>query len=353
VLVQVKTDAGIEGFGSCSGNGAIVELIIEGVLKPIVIGMDPTGIEEIWERAYFHGGVRQFGSRGIGVVALSGLDIALWDIRGKAEGVPIYELLGGTQREKVEVYATALYPEETDSMVMKAVDFAEKGFKGIKIKLGFDLERDIKSVGAVRAAVGSDFPLMTDANMGYELDAALHAAAALEQYGVAWLEEPLFVEDVEGHARLKAASKIPIALGENLHTRYAFEQFIAREAVDILQPDVARAGGITEVKRIAALAAVHSLPVSFHTWGDAVTLAASLHLAIGVKNSVVMELDCTPNPLRSELLREPIEARNGWMTAPNEAGLGIDISSEALSRYAFSGDEDLSLRRRALRCSEG
>jgi D-galactarolactone cycloisomerase len=348
VLVQVETDAGISGVGSCSGNGTIIEFIIDNVLKPAVLGMDPTKIEEVWDKAYFGAGVRQFGSRDAGVVALSGLDTALWDILGKAEHLPVYKLLGGAQRTKVEVYATALYPEEIDSVVKRALAFAAQGFKGIKIKLGFDLREDMERVRAVRVAVGDGFPLMTDANQGYQLDAALHAAAALEQYGIEWLEEPLFFEDIEGHVRLKAACKTPIALGENLHTRYAFESFIARGAVDILQPDVARAGGISEIKRIAALAAVHGLPVSFHTWGDAVALAASLHLATALKNSVVMELDCTYNPLRTELLRNSLNAQNGYMAPPEGAGLGIELCPEALSRYAFSGSEELSLRQKAL-----
>ena len=251
ILIEVETDAGISGIGSCSGNGAIIEVIVDKVLKPLVVGVDPCNIEAVWEKAYFGGGVRVFGSRGIGVVALSGLDMALWDIRGKAENVPVFELLGGAKREKVEVYATALYPEATATVARRALAFAEQGFKGVKLKLGFDLAQDLERVRAVRAAVGRDFPVMTDANMGYEVDAALRAAEVLEECGVFWLEEPLFVEDIEGHTKLKAAAKVPIALGENLHMRYAFEQFIARGAVDILQPDVARAGGISEVKRIA------------------------------------------------------------------------------------------------------
>lgn len=347
-LVEVGTDAGISGVGSCSGNGTMIEFIVDNVLKPAVLGMDPTKTEEVWDQAYFGAVMRQAGSRGAGVVALSGLDVALWDIRGKAENVPVYELLGGAQRTKIEVYATALYPEETANIVKRAVGFAEQGFKGIKIKLGFDLQQDMERVRAVRAAVGDDFPLMTDANQGYELDAAIHAAAVLEQSGIGWFEEPLFFEDIESHVRLKAASKVPIALGENLHTRYAFEPFIARGAVDILQPDVARAGGISEVKRIAALAGAHGLPVSFHTWGDAVALAASLHLAAALKNSIVMELDCTYNPLRTELLRDRIEVRNGCMTAPQGLGLGIQLNPKAVNRYAFSGEDEMSLRQKTL-----
>jgi D-galactarolactone cycloisomerase len=348
VLVQVETDAGISGIGSCSGNGAIIEQIVEKVFKPVVVGMDPTEPEEIWEKAYFRAGVRQLGSRGIGVVALSGVDIALWDIHGKAKNAPVYELLGGARRAKVEVYATALYPEKTAGMVKKAVAFAEQGFKGVKIKLGFDLAQDMERVRAVRDALGENFPIMTDANMGYDLGAALRAAAVLGENRIVWFEEPLFFEDIESHAQLRAACRVPIALGENLHTRFAFEQFIARGAVDILQPDVARAGGVSEVKRIAALAAGHGLPISLHTWGDGVALAASLHLAAALENGMVMELDCTANPLRTELLKEPLEAHGGFMRPPEGPGLGIELNTDALERYAFTGAEEIPLAQRPL-----
>lgn len=338
-LVRVDTDAGIAGHGSCSGNGGTVKFILEEVLKPVLVGLDPTDIEAIWQKVYFGPRARQLGLRGIGFVALSGLDVALWDIRGRAEKVPVYKLLGGLQRDQVEVYATALYPDETPKVVERAVAFAGQGFKGIKIKLGFDLEKDIERVGAVRAAVGEKFPLMTDANMGYDLDQAVEAAARLEPLGVGWLEEPLFFADVTNHRHLKTRTKVPIALGENLHTHYDFEQFIARGAIDILQPDIARAGGFSEILRIAALAETHGLPVSLHTWGDGVALAASLHLAAALKNSIVMELDSTHNPLRTEILRAPLEAKNGRLTPPEKPGLGIELDPDALERYAFSGAE--------------
>ena len=342
VLIQVETDEGITGIGSCSGNGAILEVMIEKVLKPVLIGRSPLNIEELWETIYFRSAAKEFGSRGLGVVALSGVDIALWDILGKAKGEPVFKLLGGAARDKVPVYATALYPEKPAKVAKKALAFAQKGFHAAKIKVGFDLARDIEIVRAVRAEVGNDFTLMTDANQGYTVGVALKAAEAFAACGAAFLEEPLFVEDIAGHASLKAQGKVPIALGENLHTRYAFENFIARGAVDVLQPDVARAGGISEVVQIAALAAIHGLSVSFHTWGDAVALAASLHLAAALENSSVMELDCTENPLRSELLREPLEARNGFMSPPQGPGLGIELDPRALQRFAFSGTEELS-----------
>jgi D-galactarolactone cycloisomerase len=269
------------------------------------------------------------------VVALSGVDIALWDILGKAKELPVYKLLDGGSKERVQVYATALYPEDTAEVVKKALAFVEKGFSGIKIKVGFDLGKDIEIVKAVRGALGKNFTLMADANMGYGIDEALKAAAALEECQVAWFEEPLFVGDIKGHAFLKARSNVPIALGENLHTCSAFEEFIVRGAVDILQPDVARAGGISEVKKVAALAAAHGLPISLHTWGDAVALAASLHIAAAAENSAVMELDCTSNPLRTELLKEPLEAQNGFMFPPKGAGLGIDLNADALKNMPF------------------
>ena len=244
--------------------------------------------------------------------------------------MPIYQLLGGKCRDKVPVYATALYPEEPSKVAKRARAFAEQGFHGVKIKVGFDLDQDIGIVRAVRQELGKDFTVMTDANQGYNVDVGLKAAEAFSQCGVFWLEEPLFAEDIEGHAQLREKGKVPIAVGENLNTYYAFENFVARGAVDFLQPDVARAGGITEIRKIAALAAKHNVAVSFHTWGDAVALAASLHLSAALKECGLMELDYTYNPLRAELLKEPLEVKNGFMTPPDKPGLGVELDPAAL-----------------------
>jgi D-galactarolactone cycloisomerase len=310
--------------------------------------MDPTEIDEIWDQAYVRGGHKEFGTRGIGVVALSGVDIALWDILGKVRGVPLYQLLGGKCRDKVPVYATALYPEEPARVAERARGFAEQGFHGVKIKVGFDLDQDIRIVRAVRAELGRDFIVMTDANQGYSVAVALKAAEAFADCGAYWLEEPLFVEDIEGHAILRENGRTPIAVGENLHMRYAFENFILRGAVDFIQPDVARAGGITEIRKITALAAQHKIPVSFHTWGDGVALAASVHLSAALKDCIVMELDYTHNPLREELLRDPLRVENGCLIPPDKPGLGIELDQEALQRFAFAGKEDLAIRQKTL-----
>lgn len=347
-LVQVDTDEGVSGIGSASGNGELIEVIVGKVLKPLLIGMDPTAIDEIWDKAYIRGGHKEFGTRGIGVVALSGIDVALWDIVGKVRGVPVYQLLGGKCRDQVPVYATALYPEEPAKVAARARGFADQGFHGVKIKVGFDLEQDIRIVRAVRRELGEQFTVMTDANQGYSLDVGLRAAAAFAECGAFWLEEPLFVEDIEGHAKLREMTKAPIAVGENLHTYYAFENFIVRGAVDFIQPDVARAGGITEIKRITALAAKHNVPVSFHTWGDGVALAASVHLSAALKDCIVMELDYTYNPLREELLQEPFKVQNGCLIPPDKPGLGIELNPEALQQFAFSGAEDLAVRQKTL-----
>src|SRR4029077_17183150 len=177
-LVQVDTDEGISGIGSASGNGELLEVIVGKVLKPLLIGMDPTQIEEVWDKAYVRGGHKEFGTRGVGVVALSGVDIALWDILGKVRGLPIYQLLGGKCRETVPVYATALYPEEPSKVAKRARALAEQGFHGVKIKVGFDLDQDIGIVRAVRQELGKDFTVMTDANQGYSLEIGLKAAEA-------------------------------------------------------------------------------------------------------------------------------------------------------------------------------
>ena len=347
-LVCVETDEGISGIGSCSGNGELIEVIVGKVLKPLLLGMDPTEIDDIWDTAYVRGGHKEFGTRGIGVVALSGIDVALWDILGKVRGVPLYQLLGGKCRDKVPVYATALYPEEPAKVAKRACGFADRGFHGVKIKVGFDLDQDIRIVHAVRRELGKDFIVMTDANQGYNLDVALKASDAFADCGAYWLEEPLFVEDIEGHAKLREKGRTPIAVGENLHMSYAFENFILRGAVDFIQPDVARAGGITEIRKIAALAARHDVPVSFHTWGDGVALAASVHLSAALRDCIVMELDYTYNPLREELLRKPFKVENGYLIPPEKPGLGIELNCEALQRYAFSGGEDLAVRQKTL-----
>jgi D-galactarolactone cycloisomerase len=350
-LVQVETDEGITGLGSCSGNGELIEFIVAKVLRSLLIGMDPIQIDEIWDTAYVRGGHKEFGTRGVGVVALSGIDMALWDILGKARGLPLYQLLGGKVRDKVPVYATALYPEEPSKVAARARAFADQGFHGVKIKVGFDLDQDIRIVRAVRQELGKDFIVMTDANQGYSVDVGIKAAQAFADCGAFWLEEPLFVEDIEGHAILRERGRTPIAVGENLQMSYAFENFILRGAVDFIQPDVARAGGITEIRKIAALAAKHNVPVSFHTWGDGVALAASVHLSAALKDCIVMELDYTYNPLREELLQEPFKVHNGFLIPPEKPGLGVELNQQALDRFAFSGAEDLALRQKTLTAS--
>lgn len=350
-LIQIDTDEGITGFGSCSGNGELIEMIIEKIVKPLILGMDPTEIDEVWDKAYIRGGHKEFGTRGIGVVALSGIDIALWDILGKLRGFPLYEILGGKCRDKVPVYATALYPEKPSTAAKRARRFADQGFHGVKIKVGFDLDQDIEMVRAVREELGGDFIVMTDANQGYTLDVALEAADAFTDSGVFWLEEPLFAEDIAGHVLLREKTGVPIAVGENLHMCSAFENFVIRRAADFLQPDVARAGGITEIKKIAALAAAQKVPISFHTWGDAVALAASVHLSAAMPECTIMELDCTYNPLREELLLEAFQVENGFLIAPDKPGLGVELNQQALQRFAFSGIEDLAPRQKALAAS--
>jgi D-galactarolactone cycloisomerase len=347
-LVRIDTDEEISGWGSCSGNGELIEFVVARILCPLIIGMDPTRIDDVWDQAYVRGGHKEFGTRGIGVVALSGIDVALWDILGKLHGQPLYQLLGGKCRDKVPVYATALYPEKPSTVAKRARGFANQGFHGVKIKVGFDLDQDIEIVRAVRQELGRDFIVMTDANQGYTLDVGVNAAEAFAESGVFWLEEPLFADDVGGHALLRQATAVPIAVGENLHMCSAFENFVARHAVDFLQPDVARAGGITEINKIAALAARHRLPISFHTWGDAVALAASVHLSAAMPDCTMMELDYTYNPLRAELLRLPLEVESGFMVPPDKPGLGIQVDADALERFAFSGVEELVVRQKAL-----
>ena len=199
----------------------------------------------------------------------------------------------------------------------------------------------------LNAQVAFDFDPWGD-DQGYTVDVALKASQAFATDGIFWLEEPLFVEDIAGHALLREQGKTAIAVGENLNTYYAFENFAVRGAADFLQPDVARAGGITEIRKIAAMSAKHHVPLSFHTWGDGVALAASIHLSAALKECIVMELDYTYNPLRSELLREPLEARNGFLIPSDKPGLGVELDAKALEKFAFTGGEEIAVRQKVL-----
>jgi L-alanine-DL-glutamate epimerase-like enolase superfamily enzyme len=354
LLVEVETDGGISGLGEAGVGGGATRHLIDNLLRPMLIGEDPLMIEALWQRMFAD--TRHFGRRGIVMNALSGIDIALWDIAGKIAKLPLYRLFGAC-RDRVEAYASGGFYEEgksVDDLAGEAEGYRARGFNGMKMKIGrnpstqsplrhfmadaarceVEPEEDIARVAAVRRALGPKAKLMVDVNCAWSPGMAIEMGRALEPYKLYWIEEPVATDDIDGSARVAAALATPIAGYETELGLYGFRGLIARAAVDIVQPDVAWAGGFSECRRIAALAQAHNLTVAPHAFASAVTLAASLHFVASIPNGLVLEFDQNPNGLRDELLKEPIAIDgDGMIRLPERPGLGIELDPGAVERY--------------------
>lgn len=346
-IVQVFTDQGIIGIGECMTRLApkALQAIIEDI-APILRGRDPRETEVLWELMY--GIMMNRGhSRGFFIEAISGIDIALWDIAGKAQGVPVYHLLGGKQRDRIEAYASSLRFRGLETTLDTARTYLERGFRSMKIKIGqnpHDPSGDLQLVKAIRQEVGDDITLMVDVNCGYHSDVgtALRVGRQLEALDIYWYEEPLSPEHIDGYTTLAASLDIPVAAGEASFTRYDFRDLLTRRAVDIIQPNACRTGGLSEVQKIAAMSSAFHIPYAPHTGScSAVALAVGLHIATALPNFLTyeyMQSDWSkdqPNPLRHELVREPIEVfTDGYMAPPPaKPGLGIELDEDVLRQY--------------------
>jgi D-arabinonate dehydratase/D-galactarolactone cycloisomerase len=342
VIVRVTTDAGLVGYGEAKAPVAPVATreIVRDLLAPVVLGADPLDIDVLWERMYSTMRLRGHGS-GFLLEAISGVDLALWDLVGKALGVPACKLLGGAYRDRVMVYASGL-PGLRDThdarargrLQEEARALAARGFGAIKLGIGFGVQTDIATVTAVREAVGESVWLLCDAAGNYDVDQAGRLGRALEPLGVGWLEAPIPPEQIDGHAQLCRTLDLPIAT-DLLSTRYQVREFLVRAALDIVQPDVCRAGGLSECRRIASLADVFGAGFAPHvSVGSAIQFAASAHLAAAVPNFVIMEYWVGDNPLGDAVLTEPLRLEHGALHVPAGPGLGLALDEEALLRYA-------------------
>ncbi len=354
LLVEVETDGGVTGIGEAGVGGGSARHVIEQQLRPMLLGEDPLLIEGLWQRMFAR--TRQFGRRGIVMNAISGIDIALWDIAGKVAKLPLYRLLGGC-RDRVEAYASGGFYQEgksVDDLAGEAEGYRARGFRGMKMKIGrnpstqthlrhlaaharrceVEPEEDIARVAAVRRALGPNAKLMADVNCAWSPAMAIEMGRALEPYRLYWLEEPVATDDIDGSVRVADALATPIAGYETEIGLYGFRELIARGAVDIVQPDLAWSGGFSECRRIAALAQAHHLMVAPHAFAGAVLLAASLHFAAATPNALLLEFDQNPNGLRDELLKEPIAIDNdGMIRLSDRPGLGIELDPAAVARY--------------------
>ncbi|SDO12624.1 mandelate racemase/muconate lactonizing enzyme family protein [Vreelandella arcis] len=343
-LVEIVCDDGTIGWGECLGpakpNAAIVEVYAQSL-----IGEDPLQTEKIWLTLYNR--LRDQGQRGLTVTALSGIDIALWDIKGKHFGVPISTLLGGRFRESVRAYATGSFAragvDRVTDIAAEVAGYRREGFHAVKIKIGFDVEEDLAVIAAVRDAIGPDMRMMIDANHGYDYLEAIELGHRASPYGIDWFEEPVLPEQISTYEAVRAGQPIPVASGENWHGRYAMQEPLARRVVDIVQPDICGVGGFSEMRRVADMAAMHGVRLVPHVWGTAVCLAASLQFMAALPPNPprrkpiepIMEFDRTENPFRQAIVQTPLEHHKGVMTIPDGPGLGIEINRDALSTYAL------------------
>lgn len=355
LLVRITTDTGLVGWGECGqwGPGEHIASFIHDVLAARLVGRDPLASETVWHDLYSFS--RDFGRKSTPIEAISGIDIAMWDIRGKESAKPIHALAGGAFRDRIRPYATGLYyrgdnvedlPNALAQLKDEAQQYLEKGFTAMKGKIGLlSIRDDVRRMEAVRQAVGDDILLMTDANHAYNRHSALRMGKALEALDFHWFEEPVPPEDLDGHAALRQKLSIAIATGECEYTRYGFLEILRKDAADIIQPDLCACGGLSEAMRIYALATSYHTPICPHVWGSGVALAAALqfcalqaplpHTAFprAPENEVMLEYDCNPNPLREELPVESFRLENGMVPVPQGPGLGIEISPEVLNRY--------------------
>ncbi len=347
VLVEIECDNGLTGWGECLGparaNAAVVA-----AYRPWLVGADPLETEKIWARLY--NALRDQGQRGLSITALSGIDIALWDIKGKHFGVPVSKLLGGRFRDEVRAYATGSFKREgVDRVADNAEDAARyraEGFHATKIKIGFGVDQDLAVIRAVREAIGPDMRLMVDANHGYDVLEAVELGRRAAEYGIDWFEEPVVPEQLDAYRAVRAGQPIPVAGGETWHTRWGMREPVETRAVDILQPDLCGVGGFTEARRVADLAALHGVRVVPHVWGTAVQIAAALQfMAAMIPNPVrvnpiepILEFDRTENPFRQAVVKTPIEHVRGVVKIPDGPGLGIDIDRDALAEFRMGDD---------------
>ncbi|MDP9366597.1 MAG: mandelate racemase/muconate lactonizing enzyme family protein [Chloroflexota bacterium] len=357
LLVQVHTDAGIVGLGEAAAYGGFLdstEALILGELRQTILGQDPFWVERLWSMMAAR--AHQRGRRGMLMMAISGVDIALWDIVGQATKTPLYRLLGG-YRDRLDAYASAgFYAADKDpaALANEVGGYAATGFRMVKIKVGrnpdvmlnplhdmpapefavANLDEDVERVRAARAAIGPRVRLAIDANNAWTPPVALRFMRQVAALDVHWLEEPVATEDIEGSAEVARSLDVPVAGYETETGLPGFRELISRRAVDIVQPDAIWTGGITECRKIAALAQAHGLPVIPHVFSSAVASAANMHLIASLPNAGLLEFDQNPNPLRSELFEEPIEVEaDGTVRMTDRPGLGITLRGDTIARY--------------------
>jgi L-alanine-DL-glutamate epimerase-like enolase superfamily enzyme len=343
LIVKVHTDEGITGIGEVDSAPLAAQAMILGPyshtassgLRHLLIGEDPFATEYLWNKMYRAN--IYAGRFGIGLHAMSGIDLALWDIKGKKLGLPIWKLLGGGFRKTIRCYASVLFgdtPDETAEIARRLV--GQQGFTAVKFgwgPMGQDAATDAALVAKARAGLGKTADLMIDAGLAWDAKTAIQRAATFSKYDIFWLEEPLAPDDYEGYQKLSQATSIRIAAGEEESGRSTFRNLIEKGKIDVVQVDLTRCGGFTEAMKIAALAADYGLPVANHGFTTYINVSAALHWLNSIPNALIAEFVAQENTnLRELLTRQKIHAKEGWLEIPQEPGLGIELDEHALAR---------------------
>ena len=356
-LVEVSTDEGLTGWGECFGPGPVAlanKAIVEQVIQPMILGENPLFRDYLWHKIYNL--LRDHGQKGMPLQALSGVDIALWDLTGKITGQPLYTLLGGAHRTSIPVYGYGmmLRPEPVADLCARFQDEAamirESGFVATKMKVGRGPGPDLLLAEAVRKGIGDDFRFMVDANHGYTTSDALYVGRGLEELGAYWFEEPVAPEDREGYRELRSKLNINIAGGEAEFSRWGWRDLLQSRGLDIAQPEVCALGGISEYQRVLALCHAHFTPVVNHVWGSAVAVATNMHLLAAMPDlpgglhpwEPMLEFDTTDNKFRDALLREPLDIQrqikqsSGRVAIPSGPGLGIEPDRDFIYQFQIA-----------------
>jgi D-galactarolactone cycloisomerase len=344
-LVRVETDTGEVGWGEAFAPGSVIAPVVDEFFREDVVGMDPFDVRCLAEDSYtdpYH-----FGGSVFVQSALSGIDVALWDLVGKAVGKPVHRLLGGNRRDTLTAYASTMYFTEDNREIADPIRAAvDEGFTAVKIKIGSGTKADVERVRTAREILGEDARLMVDINGNYRPRQAIRTVNAIAEFDVMWIEEPVPPENFTGYREVKASIDVPIAAGEAHYGRFAFKRLVDGRTVDIVQPNLGRCGGLSEASRIADMATTENVAVRPHVWNSAVGLAAAVQFAASVSDyphtrhvpdPMMVEFDRSENPLRDRILKSSFDPNGGSVDVPQSPGLGIEVDEDAVDRYRSDG----------------
>lgn len=345
-IVKITASNGEYGWGEGYGPAEVLEAGIK-LLEPIVIGKNPMDNEVIWHQMYRK--TLDFARRGVLVAAMSAIDIAIWDLKGKILDLPVSALLGGAHRNKITPYASGLYFSDYDNPAKRfdeeAISYVNRGFKAIKMKVGLGITSDYNNVKNMREILGDGIKLMVDSNHAYTLVEAIELARKIEPFQISWFEEPISPEFYTQYKELREKTIIPIAGGECEYLRFGFHHLLRNQSVDILQPDICACGGLSEAKRIASLASTYGVDIIPHTWGTGIGIHAALHFISNLENipgrlitpEYLIEYDQTDNQLRERLTEPEIIMKDGMIDVPERPGLGVEVNKDALKEFSNHG----------------